>query len=566
MIGRKLAGRYELQEKIGQGGMSRIYRGTDLLLNRTVAVKVLKDQLVEDADFTRHFRHEARAAARLSHPNIVNVYDVGVDDETYFIVMEHVPGENLKQYIRRRGRLSAAEAVAIARQITKALVQAHAAGVIHRDIKPQNIILTDRGTVKVTDFGIAHAMDGTTVVNGSTIFGSVHYFPPEQARGNAVGEQSDIYSLGIVLYEMVTGQVPFSGDTPLSVAMKHLQQPITPPRQLVKDVPEPLERIILKAVRKDPYRRYCSALVLLDDLTLFQNTGQSQAGTGDECSDEQDTIRFPGDAFAGSEKQPAAAYRRRAWFFPLLIIVLLSASLVAGFVYLRQYILVPDITVPDLLEQPLNEAEEALEALGLRCSTRWVTHDTISANHIVGMDPRPGRVVRPDRMIELTVSEGPKYVETPDLFERTEMEARILLKEQDLKAVIVREHSVEVPEGKVIRQVPTPGFPLAPNDEVTIYLSLGARPFPIDNLKGQPLEQAEEYLEEHGLKLGEVQPIESDHPPGTVIAQYPEAGDNVKPGQPVDLVISKINDVGNSITGDDNGDGDDPGGSGAGAG
>lgn len=566
MIGKKLAGRYELQERIGQGGMSRVYRGTDLLLNRTVAVKVLKDQLVEDADFTRHFRHEARAAARLSHPNIVNVYDVGEDDETYFIVMEHVPGENLKQYIRNRGRLSPPEAVAIARQIAKALVQAHAAGVIHRDIKPQNIILTDRGTVKVTDFGIAHAMDGTTVVNGSTIFGSVHYFPPEQARGNAVGERSDLYSLGIVLYEMVTGQVPFSGDTPVSVAMKHLQQAITPPRRLVKEVPEPLERIIMKAVRKDPYRRYSSALELLEDLTLFQNTGQSLATAANKCSDEQDTIRFPADTFAGAEKTPA---RRRAWLVPLLIVILLSASLLVGFIYLRNFILVPDITVPDLLEQPLEEAKEALETLGLRYSVRWVPHDTISANHIVGMDPRPERVVRPERMIELLVSEGPKSIETPDLYERTEMEARIMLKELELKAVIVREHSIEVHEGRVIRQVPTPGFPLAPGDEVTIYLSLGARPFPIDNLRGLTLEEAEEYLKEQGLQVGEVQPIASDHPAGTVIAQYPEAGDNVKPGQPVDLVISKNSDNDHAVDDDENGanedhDGDDGNGAGAG--
>lgn len=540
MIGKRLAGRYELLEKIGQGGMSRVYRGNDLLLNRTVAVKVLKDQMAEDPDFTRHFRREAQAAARLSHPNIVSVYDVGEDEEVYFIVMEHVPGENLKQYIRRRGRLSAPEAVAVARQIAEALVQAHAAGVIHRDIKPQNIILTNGGTVKVADFGIAHAVDGTTVTNGSTIYGSVHYFPPEQARGNVVGEQSDLYSLGIVLYEMVTGRVPFSGDTPLSVAMKHLQEDIPPPRRLEQDVPEPLERIILKAVRKDPHERYRSARELLEDLILFQNTGQSRAVVEDGC--DQDTIRVSAAVLArAAAKPPVGGGRRKAWFLPLVIVVLLSASLLAGFVYLRSFIIVPDVTVPDLRETPLSEAQAILEEMGLHHAVRWISHDAVPSGYVIAMDPRPGRVVRLERVIELTVSEGPKYIDTPDLHLRTEMEARIILKELDLKWVIMREHSEEVAEGRVIRQVPTVGFRVAAGDEVTIYVSLGGRPFPIDNLRGLTLEQAEEYLGDRGLKRGQVQGIASDHPEGTIIAQYPEAGANVKPGQPVDLVISKNN-------------------------
>lgn len=546
MLGKKLAGRYEIIEKIGQGGMARVYRGLDLLLNRIVAIKIFKDQMIEDPDFVKRFRREAQAAARLSHPNIVNIYDVGHDEDIYYIIMENVNGPDLKNHIREKGRLSAGEAVSIARQIAEALVQAHAAGLIHRDIKPQNIIFSNCGTVKVTDFGIALAPDGNTMTRGDAIFGSVHYLPPEQARGSLVGEQSDLYSLGIVLYEMVTGRVPFSGDSPLTVAMKHLQEMIIPPNQIAKDIPEPLERIILKAVQKDPSRRYRSARELLQDLILFQNKGVAKAVL-DASPDDQETIEIDLAALNGSRRQetPSKPRPRRRWPLLLLVMIILSGSLMAGLVTLRNFIIVPEVVVPDLREVALNEAGATLEELGLKYTVRWATHETVVSGHVISLTPGHGRTVRLERVIELLVSEGPEHIRMPQLQGRTEMEALIILKEAGLQnSLIQREHHQEIPEGRIIRQIPNADFPISPGNDVVIYVSLGGRPFAMGNLIGLSQEAALEYIDENGLKAGEVKFMVSENPPGTVISQFPAAGANIQPGQPVDLVISKNgNDV-----------------------
>ncbi|HHX87705.1 MAG TPA: Stk1 family PASTA domain-containing Ser/Thr kinase [Firmicutes bacterium] len=537
MIGKKLAGRYELQTKIGQGGMAHVYRGVDLILNRTVSIKVLKEHMTEDPDFVRRFRREAQAAARLCHSNIVNIYDVGRDGDIYYIIMEYVPGKDLKQYIRSKGRLSAGEAVAIACQIAEALVQAHASGIIHRDIKPQNIVFSNGGKVKVTDFGIAFAADGTTVTRGNDVFGSVHYLSPEMARGNLAGVQSDLYSLGIVLYEMVTGRVPFMGESPISVAMKHIQDKIPPPSEIVADIPEPLERIILKAVQKNPSLRYQSASELLDDLTLFKQQGISNADLCDS-SDHQDTILIK---LPDAENRNQARRNKKPWLVPLLVIIFLSACLLTGFLLLRSYLVVPEVVVPDVVEKNFSEAGAMLDDLDLNYSVKWAPHDYIPSGHVISVEPRPGRTVRKERELELTVSEGPKYIDTPDLYLHTEMEARIVLQELSLKPVIVREHNDMVPENKIFEQVPSAGFPITAGEEVKIYISLGSRPFPIDSLKGKLSEEALKYIDEMGLEAGNVKYLPSDNPDDTVIDQYPEAGTPVKPGQLVDLVISENN-------------------------
>ena len=267
----------------------RVYRGRDQLLKRTVAVKILKDQMTGSTDFIRRFRRKPRLRPVLTQYR--QHLRCGEENDIYFIVMEYVDGKNLKQYIREKGRLSAGEAVAISLQIAAALVQAHAAGVNHRDIKPQNILFSWDGKVKVADFGIALAADGSTLTCAEDIVGSVHYFSPEQARGNLAGKQSDLYSLGIILYEMVTGRVPFSGESPVSVAMKHVQDPVEPPRRVEADIPEPLERIILKALQKEPGKRYPDASAFLEDLQLFRQKGTALALPAYElAADDGDTL------------------------------------------------------------------------------------------------------------------------------------------------------------------------------------------------------------------------------------------------------------------------------------
>ncbi len=534
MVGKVLAGRYELLEKIGEGGMARVYRGRDNLLRRTVAVKILKDQMTGDADFIRRFRREAQAAAGLSHPHIVNVYDVGEENDIYYIVMEYVDGKNLKQYIREKGRLTASEAVAIVRQIAEALVQAHDAGVIHRDIKPQNILFSRYGEVKVADFGIAIAADGSTLTCSDDVIGSVHYFSPEQARGNLAGKQSDLYSLGIILYEMVTGRVPFSGESPVSVAMKHVQEPIEPPRRLVDSIPEPLERIILKAVQKEPNKRYQDARSFLEDLKLFQEKGSCLARPEIAAADDEETIVM---------KPVSAApvkLREKSWFMPLLIVLLLGVTLLVGFIAARDLLFPSEVVVPDVRGLPQNDAVAVLQEQGLRPNptVTYVYDDTVPVGHVVRTDPYQERTVRKNRTIELLVSKGPEYILAPDLYLKTENEARILLQEMKLVPDVIRENHDEVPEGKIFRQVPSAGTRLAPGEQVIIYVSQGSNPFPINNLIGLSREKAEEYLQQVGLKSRLAYKI-SDEPAGTVVAQYPEPGQGVKRGQTVDLVVSK---------------------------
>ncbi|MED5020205.1 Stk1 family PASTA domain-containing Ser/Thr kinase, partial [Paenibacillus chibensis] len=266
MIGHELGGRYEIIERIGGGGMALVYKAHDLLLGRNVAVKVLRQQFVHDEEFIRRFRREAQSAASLSHPNVVSIYDVGQEDEVHYIVMEYVEGHNLNEIIKERAPLQVDEAVRIASQICDALDHAHQNQIIHRDIKPHNILIGRNGRVKVTDFGIARAVTSTTITQTGSVVGSVHYFSPEHAKGVVTGEKSDLYSLGIVLYQMLTAQLPFLGESPISVALKHLQEEFEEPRKMNPLIPQSVENIILKSMRKNPQERYQSAKEMLHDL------------------------------------------------------------------------------------------------------------------------------------------------------------------------------------------------------------------------------------------------------------------------------------------------------------
>ncbi|HZG76984.1 MAG TPA: Stk1 family PASTA domain-containing Ser/Thr kinase, partial [Paenibacillus sp.] len=266
MNGTTLSGRYELIERVGGGGMALVYKARDTLLNRHVAVKVLRQQYVHDEEFIRRFRREAQSAASLSHPNVVSIYDVGQDGETHFIVMEYVEGANLNDIIKAQAPLQTAEAVHIATQICDALEHAHTNGIIHRDIKPHNILIGKNGRVKVTDFGIARAITTSTITQTGSVIGSVHYFSPEHAKGVTAGEKSDLYSLGIVLYQMLTARLPFIGESPISVALKHLQEPVEDPRVVNPMIPQSVENVILKSLRKRPEERYVSAGEMLRDL------------------------------------------------------------------------------------------------------------------------------------------------------------------------------------------------------------------------------------------------------------------------------------------------------------
>ncbi len=545
MVGKILAERYEIIDKIAEGGMARVYKGRDLLLKRTVAIKVLKDQMTGDAAFIRRFEREAQSAAALSHPNIVNIYDVGEENGTYFMVMEFVEGFNLKQYIREKGKLPVSEAISITRQIAEALEKAHSAGVVHRDIKPQNILFSNDGKIKVTDFGIAIAGDGVTVTVGDEIIGTVQYISPEQARGELAGKQSDLYSLGIVLYEMVTGKVPFGGESPVAVAMKHIQDQIIPPRVLVEDLPLALEQIIHRAVEKDTENRYQSAADFLDDLQHAEENGLPHQNRPHKTVNldegyEKDVIRRPVDSTSKRSSFKVPPKIKRNWAKPLIALLLLFALVAAAGYMISSFILVPEVTVPIVRDLTQGDAVQQLREAGLIPNEEifYIYDEEIPVGNVVKTEPPEGRVVRKNRIIDLYVSSGPEFIVTPDLSGRTEMEARVILRDLELNMSVVREYNEEIPEGLIYRQVPGESFRISRGEEIVVYISQGRGPFPLADLVGYSEAGAIEYLEENELRP-RVRYKFTIGSTGHVIEQFPEPGAEILPGQFVDLVVGE---------------------------
>ena len=530
MIGKILGGRYQIESSLGEGGMARVFKARDLKLNRIVAVKVLHEHLTGNQDFVRRFRREAQAVAKFSHPSIVSLYDVGEEDNIYYIVMECLQGKTLKELIKQEGRLPAEDAVEIACQVCDALVHAHRQNIIHRDIKPQNIVITGEGRVKVTDFGIAQAASAATITYGESVMGSVYYFSPEQARGSVVGKQSDIYSLGIVLYEMLTGVVPFEGESPVSVAVKHLQEEITPPRQINPDIPLRLERIVMRAVQKDQASRYQSAEKFVEDLEGWL------LAEGRFLETDSSSRKNKG---AAGVKSASVSSVFKKMLVPGMVVVL-TIFIVLGFNWARRTLMVPELEVPDLRGRTLKEAESILADSGFTLKEKdQIYHESIPEGHIVSQDPEAGSTVRRERAIEVVVSLGPEMVKVPSLEGCYRLEADLLLKDAGLVMEVEEEYSDSVPAGQIIRQDPRGGFSLRPGETVLVVISKGYRPFPIKNLQGLDLEEARDWLSMQNLILRNVDQKPSPEKPGKVLEQFPAAGEMVRPGDTVDLVISE---------------------------
>jgi len=544
LLGRTLGGRYRIIERIGSGGMAEVYKGRDTLLNRYVTIKVLRSVYAEDEDFVRRFRREAQAAASLSHPNIVSIYDVGEEEEKslYYIVMEYIQGKTLKDLIRQQGRLSPPHAVDIAIQICEALIHAHANHIIHRDIKPQNILITPDGRVKVTDFGIARAATASTLTHTDSIVGSVHYFSPEQARGSLTGEKSDLYSLGIVLYEMLTGELPFEGESPISVALKHIQEDVPPPMEIVEDIPEPLNRLVMKALKKDPEQRYASARRFLADLNSFRLRGEVSAELTPEDADQPTRVIKNGKKMIAGKKRHKFPLWRRRWFWPVLAIVIIILFLTGFGVYrLYKFVNVPEVEVPQVEGKTLSQAEADLRAVGLTAQVSdQIPDPEVPSGRVISQDPPAGRMVVEGREVDLIISLGPEMVEVPPLTGKTELEATILLDSAGLEAKIEHGYSDEVEAGKVISQNPGEGYRLAKGETVTIIVSQGSKPFELRNFTGWTVDQVKEWLDIYGLELGYVaERFSSQRPAGEVLDQTPQPGTEVRAGDSIDLVVSK---------------------------
>lgn len=531
MIGKILGNRYQVVEKIGDGGTAFVFKGMDNLLNRHVTVKVLRPEYVSDQDFVRRFRREAQAAASLSHPNIVSIYDVGVEDGIHYIVMEYIQGQSLKELIEELGHLPVTMAAEYGYQIAQALGNAHKHGIIHRDVKPHNILISEDGRVKVTDFGIAQAVTASTVTYNGAILGSVHYFSPEQARGGQTAEKSDLYSLGVVLFEMLTGQIPYSGDSPVTVALKHLQEPFPKPRDINPDIPVAMERIVRKAVEKDPDNRYHSAREIADELMNFMHGRENPVKP--ELPQVKTVEEHPG------KKQKKSRMKRWQWA-AIAAALLMVALFIFGLVRLQGHFVVPDVDVPNVEGESLARAGDILETEGLRYRVAdQQASETIPSGHVISQSPIAGRTVKKDREIDLIVSTGPDLVEVEDVEGKMVREATLILEAKGFVVEPVEQHS-DKPPGTVITQDPGKGHRISKGSTITLHISKGGRPFRIADLRGLTLEDAQNWLTLFGLKPGFVNEKNSEtFAPGLVMAQYPEPDELVQAGDIVDLTLSK---------------------------
>ncbi|MDR7556734.1 MAG: protein kinase [Armatimonadota bacterium] len=519
-VGTRVAGRYEVVALLAEGGMSRVYRARTPE-GQVVALKVLRDAYAADREFVERFVREARAVQALDHPHVVRVLDSGRDGDVYFIAMEYVDGEDLKSYLRRVGPLEPADAERIALAVCEALDYAHGQGIVHRDVKPQNILLTRDGTVKVADFGIARALAAVTLTQTGTVLGTVHYLSPEQARGAPVGRASDLYALGVVLFEMLTGRLPFEGESPIAVALKHLHEPPPSARAVHPRVPRRLDGIIRKAMAKRREDRYATAREMAADL-------RGETARWEEVLGDDDPTR----TFA------LEAHRRRRLrpVVPLAAAVLVAvlAGLWAGWQAVSAYLNVPEVEVPDLVGRSLLQAEQIARQQGVilevaeRAYSATVPQDVILAQH----EP-PGKRVKQGRRIGVVVSLGPQLVTVPDVVHQPVQAAQLALETARLRVGALQEgYDDVVKPGFVIRQDPPAGARVQVDSPVTLVISRGPAQVEMPALVGRTLAEARRLLEDRGLVIAHARTVPVvDVAPGVIVEQSPVAGALVRPGQ-----------------------------------
>ncbi|MED1802617.1 Stk1 family PASTA domain-containing Ser/Thr kinase [Brevibacillus porteri] len=569
MEGQRLGGRYQIESRVGGGGMAIVYKAKDLILNRPVAVKVLRSQFGTDEDFVNRFRREAQAVASLSHPNVVGVYDVGQEGDTYYMVMEYIEGYTLKEVIIQRGALPVEEAVRIAEQICDALDHAHQNQIIHRDIKPHNIMIGKNGRVKVTDFGIARAVTSATITHTNAMLGSVHYFSPEQARGGITGEKSDIYSLGIVLYEMVTGELPFSGDSPISVALKHLQEPLPEPRQVNPAIPQSVENVILKALVKDPFLRYASASEMLEDLEtcLFPERLNEEKLTFPV--DEEMTRVVPiitPDMLEGhtngktggagrsryeqrTEEEDAKPAKKQWWVKALLWVGGIGLFFVLAFfgfnLLLNLFPSVPEAQVPHVEGIEVTLAEKKIQDAKLVARIVEEANDTIEKGMVIRQDPAPPMRLKENSVVTLYVSKGQQEINMPNLVTLPRATAEEALKSNGFKlenVTFVEEEDDKAEVGTVIKQSPAANekvFPTKTN--VTVTISKGKAFVKMPDVRNISVEAAQVELYKRGLTVGKITevPTYTTDKRGIVLSTHPyDPGMDVQKDVAVPLEVS----------------------------
>ena len=551
-------------EKIGNGGMSTVYKATDKILKRNVAVKILRDEFTTDEEFIKRFEAEAQSAARLTHPNIVSIYDVGVEGNLYYIVMELIQGKTLKEIIiEERGPLPWKWSINVAIQIASALETAHRNNVIHRDIKPHNIIITEDGIAKVTDFGIAKAVSNSTITAFGTTIGSVHYFSPEHARGGFTDAKSDLYSLGVVMYEMVTGKVPFDADTPVSVALKHMQEEPEEPIEVNPNLPIAINKIIMKALQKDVTLRYQSATEMLVDLRKalkdpegdfveeieYDNTARTQKINTDMYSNMPHTQKSRGKSGKKEEGKIKQFITNHKVFSIIIGLILLFIISLGGTLGILNITNPPEVEMPNVVGLSKEEAQAKIEEAKLVFEIQKEEYNKdIEEGHIISQDPiymERFNKVKQGSTVKVIVSKGQEKVIVPNVKGKEKQEAITLIEEAKLKAEVVEDTSKTVKEGYVISQEIEPDTEAFAGDTVKIHVSTGTgiKQVTVNSVIGKLEANAKKELEDLGLKVSIAYEEDSTRDNGIVLKQSVESGKVVDEGTTVTITVNKISQM-----------------------
>ncbi|WP_315115485.1 Stk1 family PASTA domain-containing Ser/Thr kinase [Clostridium intestinale] len=563
-----LGDRYELQEKIGEGGMSLVYKARDKKLNRFIAVKILKHEFIDNEDIVDKFKKEATAIANLNDPYIVNVLDVGSQDDYNYIVMEYVKGKTLKELIREKGRIPYDLALNFSTQIAKALDCAHKNNIIHRDIKPQNILVTEEGSLKVTDFGIAKSTNSSTITNTSNVIGSAHYFSPEQAKGNYIDSRTDLYSLGVVIYEMVTGRVPFDADSPVSVALKHIQEEVVPPKNINSAVPESLNKLILKAMEKEQIKRYQSAKEMIVDLDKIKNDPNAIIGTVPVTEDDFTRVMPSVNPVNAAAVKNSTSKSNDDWEededdwdeeeddskkkknkTKLGIILALVAVLILAGAAITTYFLTTnnkkaeDLKMPKIIGLKQDDAEKTLKDMGLEMLVAGEEKSTEPAGTVVKANKNEGDTVKKGETIRVYVSGKETKKKLQNVEGLDENQAIAFLGNAGLEVTVNREYSDSVEKGKVIKQDPKGDTEITEDTKVTLTVSQGKKPVTVPKLLGLSKQEAINALNAVGLNGDSKEAETTDkNKDGKVIDSSVKEGNTADAGSTITLTIGRYKD------------------------
>ncbi|MBI5870888.1 MAG: Stk1 family PASTA domain-containing Ser/Thr kinase [Actinobacteria bacterium] len=552
-----LDNRYEIIRRLGSGGMADVYLARDTQLGRQVAIKVLYKRYARDEEFVARFRREAQSAAALNHPHIVSIYDRGEAEDSYYIAMEYLEGRSLKDVINEEGPLEPARAIDYAEQMLRALQFAHENNVIHRDIKPHNIVINDRGQLKVTDFGIARAGSSPSVTETGSIIGTAQYLSPEQAKGKAVEQSSDLYSLGIVLYEMLTGRVPFEGENPVAIALKHLSDEPVPPQALVPEIPDNLNAVVMRALAKDPRDRYPGAEEFLADLERCRQdlpvvaplpaddtamTSVLSAGAVAAATDDMGATTVTRASAANTGQKNKAARRKKIIYGIIAVVALLAIA--AGVYFLAFAQTQGTIEVPDVVGLERAQAEDAIRALKLKPELDAEEYsETVPAGRVIRQNPEKGTKLRENGTVRLVISRGSSKVAVPDITGQTAAFGESKLREAGLNPDRQPDvFSETVAEGSIVSQDPPAGTQVQKGSSVKYVVSKGVQPpkeVNVPDVKNLTIDQAAARLSQEGLVLGTTTEQYSETVgAGKVISQSPGSGQKATEGSSVNVIVS----------------------------